>query len=174
MKKLILCILPLLLIGACAGNPIDVSPVSGFEKDRYLGEWYEVARLDHSFERGLTNVTATYTLRDDGKITVINKGYNEEKGKFESAKGKAKFKQGSTIGYLKVSFFGPFYGDYIIFGLDKQNYQYAFISGGKDNYLWLLSRTPKVSDDVRKNFLQQSKALGYDTNSLIWVKQDRH
>ncbi|GGX76270.1 hypothetical protein GCM10011309_27880 [Litorimonas cladophorae] len=173
MKNFVLSFLPMLALTACAGNPVAAVPVSGFETDRYLGTWYEVARLDHSFERGLSNVTANYTKRDDGKITVLNRGYNEKKGKFEDAVGKAKYASDPTTGHLKVSFFGPFYGNYIIFDLDKTDYSTAYISGGKDNYLWLLSRTPNVSDATRADFLKQSKALGYNTDSLIWVDHSR-
>ncbi len=158
---------------ACAGNPVNAVPVSSFETDRYLGTWYEVARMDHSFERGLSNVTANYSIRDDGKIKVENRGYKDSKGEFEDAVGKAKFAGNETTGHLKVSFFGPFYGDYIIFDLDKANYTYAYVSGGKDNYLWLLSRTPTISETVRSSFLTQSKALGYDTDSLIWIEHDK-
>ena len=136
MKLLSLVIsLPLLALAACASNPVNAVPVAEFDADRYLGTWYEVARLDHSFERGLSHVTANYTKRDDGKITVLNRGYSEKKGEFEDAQGKAKFAADESTGHLKVSFFGPFYGDYIIFGLDKADYSRAYVSGGKDNYL---------------------------------------
>jgi apolipoprotein D and lipocalin family protein len=173
MKLLPLASIPLLALTACAGNPVNAVPVSAFETDRYLGTWYEVARLDHTFERGLSNVTANYTKREDGKITVLNRGYNEKKGEFEDAKGKAKYANDPSIGHLKVSFFGPFYGDYIIFDLERTDYTTAYVSGGKDNYLWLLSRTPTVSAATRAGFLSKSQALGYDTDSLIWVDQTR-
>lgn len=170
-----LCAAPALaiMLTACAGQALNVDPVQGFNSERYLGTWYEVARLDHSFERGLSNVSATYTRREDGRITVLNSGYNAKKDKTTSARGKAKFAIDETVGYLKVSFFGPFYGDYIIFDLDKDNYTYASVSGGKDNYLWLLSRTPTVPSDVRDRFLEKSRALGYQTEDLIWVDQSR-
>lgn len=160
----------LALIG-CSATPVPVEPVKDFDADAYLGTWYEIARLDHSFERGLSNVTANYSYRDDGKIRVINRGYNDEKGKYEQAEGKAKFAEDEEIGALRVSFFGPFYGDYIIFDLDQSAEVYAFVSGGTDKYLWLLSRAPEVSDDVKDDFLGQAAALGYDTDALIWVDQ---
>lgn len=163
----------MLALSACASNPVNAVPVSGFDPDRYLGTWYEIARLDHSFERGMTNVTASYTLRDDGKITVLNQGYVEKKNEFQDAKGKAKFAKDRTTGHLKVSFFGPFYGDYIIFELDKKDYKHAFVSGGNDKYLWLLARTPEISESVRNEFLEKSAALGYETKDLIWVAHDR-
>lgn len=158
------------LMTACAGNPVNAVAVEGFETEKYLGTWYEVARLDHSFERELTHVTATYTRRDDGKITVLNQGYKASSQKTKTAKGKAKFAANNTTGHLKVSFFGPFYGDYIIFDLDKTAYSRAYVSGGQDNYLWLLSRTPQVSESTRQDFLAKSAALGYKTDDLIWVE----
>ena len=168
-------LIPLVLaLTACAGTPIEVTPVTNFEQEKYLGTWYEIARLDHSFERGLSNVTATYTRRDDGKITVLNRGFNDKKETYKTAKGKAKFAQGPSIGHLKVSFFGPFYGDYIIFGLDDAGYTNAFVSGGKDNYLWLLSRTPTISQSVREDFLNQSRKLGYNIDAILWVDQSRN
>jgi len=117
------CLLtPILLLTACAGNPVNAVPVTGFDQEKYLGTWYEVARLDHSFERGLSHVSATYARREDGKITVLNQGYKATSQKTKTAKGKAKFAADNTTGHLKVSFFGPFYGDYIIFDLDKTDY----------------------------------------------------
>lgn len=157
------------LMTACAGNPVNAVPVNDFESEKYLGTWYEIARLDHSFERGLSHVSATYTRRDDGKITVLNQGYKVSSQKTKTAIGKAKFAANNTTGHLKVSFFGPFYGDYIIFDLDKAAYSRAYVSGGKDNYLWLLSRTPQVSERTRQDFLAKSKALGYDIDELLWV-----
>ncbi|NNE58192.1 MAG: lipocalin [Hellea sp.] len=173
MKKLTTFLISGLALVGCASTKIDARPVTGFDADRYLGKWYEIARLDHKFERGMTDVTATYSLRDGGKLTVMNRGFKRKKGKFKDAKGKAKFEDARTTGHLKVSFFGPFYGDYIIFGLDKENYSYAYISGGKDKYLWLLARTPTVSDAVKQDFLTRSRALGYETDGLIWVPQTR-
>ena len=172
-KLLFLPLVGILGLQACAGHPVNAVPVKGFDAEKYLGTWYEVARLDHSFERGMTDVTANYSKRPDGKITVLNRGYKTKKGKFDDAKGKAKFVKDANTGHLKVSFFGPFYGDYIIFGLDKTSYQYSYVSGGKDNYLWLLSRKPTVSPVVRKDFLKKSKALGYNTGDLIWVTHTR-
>ena len=158
-------------LSACGGKPVAVTPISDFQADRYLGTWYEVARLDHSFERGLSHVTATYSKREDGLIRVENRGLNAKKDSYKDAIGRAKFAADEKTGHLKVSFFGPFFGDYIIFDLDKQDYSYAYVSGGKDSYLWLLSRTPNVTDAVRQDFITQSKALGYSVDDLIWVEQ---
>ena len=173
MRHFFIFFISVIILSGCAGTPISVKPVTNFEPDRYLGTWYEVARLDHSFERGLTDVTANYTKRSDGAITVLNRGYDTKKEKFDDAKGKAKFKINENTGHLKVSFFGPFYGDYIIFDLDKTNYNTAYVSGGKDNYLWLLSRNPEINNVRKEHFIQKAHALGYDTDALIWVDQSR-
>jgi len=162
-----------LLLGGCVGTPEGVEPVSEFELDRYLGKWYEIARLDHSFERGLQNITAEYSLRDDGGVRVINRGYSIKKGEWDEAEGKAYFVEGDDTGYLKVSFFGPFYGSYIVFELDHENYQYAFVSGPDTSYLWLLSREPEVSTEVMRKFKQRAGTLGFDTTALIFVDHER-
>ncbi|MCE0492791.1 lipocalin family protein [Vibrio salinus] len=170
MKKFFVIIISSLICG-CLGMPDSVVPVKQFEVDRYLGKWYEIARLDHSFERGLTNVTAEYRLRSDGGISVLNRGFSEKKGEWQEAKGKAYFVNNPDDGYLKVSFFGPFYGSYVIFYLDKENYQYAFVSGPDHSYLWLLSRKPKVEPSVSKAFKTLSAKLGFNTKNIIWVDQ---
>ena len=161
-----------LLLSACTGMPEGVRPVDEFDLNKYLGKWYEIARLDHSFERGLNNISAEYTLRDDGGVKVINRGYSSEDKQWKQSEGKAYFVNTPDQGYLKVSFFGPFYGSYIIFELDEKNYQYAFISGPDTSYLWLLSRTPNVDKDLIEKFINRSKALGFDTDNLIYVKHD--
>lgn len=170
MKKLLLMISALVLTG-CLGMPNYVEPVKDFKLDRYLGKWYEIARLDHSFERGLTQVSAEYSLKPDGGVKVINRGYSATKQEWKEAEGKAYFVNGENEAYLKVSFFGPFYGSYVVFGLDQQNYQYAFISGPDTDYLWLLARTPTVSPEVIQQFVDMASARGFDTDSLIYVEQ---
>jgi len=160
-------------MSAFTGKPEGIKPVQNFDADRYLGKWYEVARLEHSFEKGLSEVTAEYTLRDDGGVKVINRGYSEESKKWSEAEGKAYFVEDAKTGYLKVSFFGPFYGSYIIFNLDD-DYQYAFISGPDHDYLWLLSRSPTVSNDIKQQFIDQAETAGFDTSKLIFVKQTKH
>ncbi len=154
--------------------PETVTPVKQFELNRYLGKWYEIARLDHSFERGLERVTADYSLQEDGGVAVVNRGYAPKVDKWKIAKGKAYFVNNKNEGYLKVSFFGPFYGSYVIFELDKENYEYAFISGPDTSYLWLLSRTPKLPQAVIDKFIQRSKNLGFDVNNLIFVQHDEN
>lgn len=160
------------IISGCTGLPTKVVPVDGFDADRYLGTWYEIARLDHRFERGLSNVTANYSLREDGGIVVKNRGYAEKKGEWKDATGKAYFVGDKSTGHLKVSFFGPFYGSYAVFELDKDNYQYAFVSGNTTKYLWMLSRTPQVSDELLAEFKTRASSLGFDTSKLIMVNHE--
>ncbi len=168
-----LLLIPTLGLSGCLGMPDGVKPVSDFEVDRYLGKWYEIARLDHSFERGLSNVTAQYSLREDGGVKVLNRGFSIKKNAWDDADGKAFFVESEDTGYLKVSFFGPFYGSYVIFELDQVDYQYSFISGPDTSYLWLLSRTPEVSDEVMQKFMQQARALDFDMDSLILVEHNQ-
>jgi apolipoprotein D and lipocalin family protein len=150
--------------------PEGVKPVEGFEADRYLGTWYEIARFDHSFERGLSQITANYSMRDDGGIRVLNRGYNAEEGKWNEAEGKAYFVEDEQTGHLKVSFFGPFYASYVVAELDKENYSYSLVTGPDKTYLWILARTPKLPQEVLDSLLNKAKALGFDTSKLIWVE----
>ncbi|MBS3803023.1 MAG: lipocalin family protein [Oleiphilaceae bacterium] len=161
------------LLAGCVSPPEGVEPVQGFEPERYLGTWYEIARLDHSFEEGLSDVTAEYSMRDDGGLKVINRGYSKEEQEWSEAEGKAYFVEDQTTGHLKVSFFGPFYGAYVIFELDKDDYDYAFVSGPDRSYLWLLARSPEVSDALRDTFVSRVEALGFDTSELIFVDHTR-
>ena len=158
------------LLSGCLAIPEGIQPVEDFELNRYLGKWYEIARLDHSFERDLEAVTAEYSMRDDGGIDVINSGRNIETQKSQQAEGRAYFVEDPNLGYLKVSFFGPFFGSYVVFELDK-NYQYAFVAGNTKNYLWLLARTPEVSEELINKFTSRASQLGFDTNQLIFVNQ---
>ncbi|MGC6388178.1 outer membrane lipoprotein Blc [Ewingella sp. S1.OA.A_B6] len=156
---------------ACSVTPpSDVKVVNNFELNRYLGTWYEVARLDHSFESGLEQVTANYSLREDGGVKVINRGFNTEKQKWQESEGKAYFTGPTSRAALKVSFFGPFYGGYNVIELDK-DYQYALVCGPNKSYLWILSRTPALSDGVKQKLLNTAQQYGFDTNKLVWVKQ---
>ena len=149
--------------------PESIKPVDGFNLNNYLGKWYEIARLDHSFERGLSQVTANYSIKDDGGVRVINKGSSIKNNEWQEAEGKAYFVDTTTEGYLKVSFFGPFYGSYVVFELEHENYQYAFISGPNTDYLWLLSRTTSVEPEVMQKFLKMSKERGFTIEDLIYV-----
>jgi apolipoprotein D and lipocalin family protein len=167
MKIYSIALLTIFITG-CLGVPEGITPINDFELEKYLGKWYEIARLDHSFERGLDSVTAHYSMRDDGGVKVINRGFNTEDNEWSEAEGKAYFVNDEEEGYLKVSFFGPFYGSYVIFELDKEYYQYAFVSGNTTSYLWLLSRTPTVSE-VMDKFINRSRELGFNTDGLIFV-----
>lgn len=171
MKNLLM-VSTLLLLTACSGSqyPNNIKPVTGFELDRYLGTWYEIARLDHSFERGLEQVSASYSMRDDGGVKVLNRGFNTDDQEWSESVGKAYFVQDESTGHLKVSFFGPFYGSYVIFQL-ADDYQHAFISGGDYDYLWFLSRTPQVSAKLKTEFVQLATEKGYRVEELIWVDQ---
>ncbi|MFP4532155.1 MAG: lipocalin family protein [Desulfobacterales bacterium] len=162
----------LFFISGCLGIPDGIEPVDEFEVNRYLGKWYEIARLDHSFERGLSRVSADYALRDDGGIRVVNRGFSEKKNQWKQAEGKAYFVQSPDAGYLKVSFFGPFYGSYVIFELDKEKYQYAYVSGPNRNYLWLLARTPEIAQKRIDRFIERSRELGFDVDNLIFVAHE--
>jgi apolipoprotein D and lipocalin family protein len=146
-----------------------IEPVKNFDVNKYKGTWYEIARFDHSFERGLTNVSATYEFRDDGKISVFNKGIKN--GIEENITGKAKLKDDNGTGFLRVSFFWFFYADYIIFYLDPY-YQYAVVTSSSDKYLWILSRQAVLSDEIKNKLTGIARDKGFDTEKLIWVKQD--
>ena len=160
----------LLGLAGCTSVPEGVTPVTGFESERYLGTWYEIARFDHSFEEGLSRVTATYSKREDGGIRVLNKGYDAATGEWDEAEGKAYFVSDETTGHLKVSFFGPFYTSYVIAELDKDNYQYSLVTGPDRSYLWILARQPTLSQDVLDELLSKAKSLGYATDEFIWVE----
>ena len=162
----------LAVLSGCTGSPDGVSVVTGFELDRYLGSWYEIARLDHSFERGLSAVTANYSLRDDGGVHVINRGFSTESGEWDEAIGKAYFVGDSDVGQLKVSFFGPFYGGYNIIELDKSGYRYSLVAGPDRDYLWILSRTPQMKPNVLQSLVNRAGELGFATDELIFVEHD--
>jgi apolipoprotein D and lipocalin family protein len=159
-----------LALVSCASLPDGIEPVANFNLREYLGKWYEIARLDHPFERGLEQVTAEYSLRDDGGIKVVNRGFSAPKGKWKKIEGRALPAGSPDVGHLKVSFFGPFFGAYGIFELDPRG-QYAFVCGPNRNYLWLLARKPAVSEKVWERFVARASELGFDTSKLIRVKQ---
>jgi len=165
--------LSMVLSMGCVGIPEGIKPVAPFDATRYVGTWYEIARLDHAFERGLTKVTATYSLRGDGGLNVVNQGWSAKDGTWKSATGKAYFVRDPGQGHLKVSFFGPFYGSYVIFDLDQVGYQYALVAGPNKSYLWLLARTPTLDAARQRELIAEAKALGFDTARLVIVEQDR-
>lgn len=166
MKKIFFVALLASIFAGCDSAEVDNSTVKTVDLNRYLGYWYEIARFDHPFERGLDYAMAHYTLRDDGKIDVLNTGIKD--GRADDAKGIAKTTD--VVGLLRVSFFGPFYGDYRIMMLDE-NYQYALVGGNNSKFLWILSRTPQLDDATRTLILGEADRRGYDTSKLIWVKQ---
>jgi len=158
------------LATGCTGLPAGVEPVRGFELERYLGTWHEIARLDHPFERGLERITATYTRRDDGGVRVVNRGYEVQNGTWREAEGRAYFIGSPDVGRLKVSFFGPFYGAYNVMALDQDGYQWAMICGPDTDYLWILAREPTLPEAVLERLLALASARGFETGKLIYVE----
>lgn len=175
MRYKLICLFALFL-SACTGIPEGVSTIKSFDANQYLGTWYEIARLDHSFEKDLEKVTATYSLRDDGGIKVINKGFNSKTGKWTEAEGKAYFidpanADKTNTGRLKVSFFGPFYGAYNIIQLDQPYYNYVMLCGPDKSYFWILSRTPQLAYPIKQELISKAKSLGFATDKLIYPLQ---
>lgn len=169
-SKLSVITATLLSVACGVTPPKDVKIVDNFQLPRYLGTWYEIARLDHSFERGLSNVTANYSPRDDGGVKVINRGYNAKKQQWQESIGKAYFIGSPQQASLKVSFFGPFYGGYNVIDLDDE-YQHALIAGPNREYLWILSRTPTIDNQTRDRLVSVAQYYGFPVEELIWVKQ---
>ena len=170
--SLIVVIGIIILFNSCASIPQKAKPVENFEVNRYLGTWYEVARFDFRFEKDLDNTSANYTLDKKGNVIVLNSGYNFVKKKWSKADGLAKFRGDKNIAALKVSFFGPFYSGYNVIALDE-NYQYALIAGKSLDYLWILSRTKELPDEIKTEYLKIAEDIGYDTSRLIWIKHDK-
>lgn len=173
MKITIIIILLLFVLAGCGGIPSGIEAVQNFDAGRYQGKWYEIARLDHSFERGLSNVSATYTLRKDGGIDVLNRGYDKRSGKWKEVKGRAYFVKGKTVGRLKVSFFWPFYGGYNVISLDHEDYSYAMVCGQKRSYLWILAREKTLSKSIIDKLVKTAEDSGFEVEKLIFVEQDR-
>jgi apolipoprotein D and lipocalin family protein len=158
---------------SCAAIPENAKAVGNFDVHKYLGTWYEIARLDFRFERDLDNTSAQYSLNKKGQVIVLNSGYDYKKGAWKKAEGLAKFRGNNDVAELKVSFFGPFYSGYNVVALD-QHYQYALIAGKNLDYLWLLSRTKTIPENIKTDYLKIAKVIGYDTSKLIWVRHDRN
>lgn len=168
----------LMVLSACS-DPMspeaEQAIVPSFDPTQYVGTWYEIARLDNRFEKGLEQVTAHYSIEADGTLTVVNRGFSAKKNDWSEAVGKAKFvdpanADGTRTGRLKVSFFGPFYGDYNILELDKPYYNYALVSSGRD-FLWILSRTPQLTYPIKQHLMAKAKALGFATDQLLFIRQ---
>jgi apolipoprotein D and lipocalin family protein len=152
--------------------PEKAKAVQNFEKEKYLGKWYEIARLDFKFEKGLNNTSAEYSLKENGTIKVDNKGYDVKNDKWKQSIGKAKFVGEENVAMLKVSFFGPFYGGYNVVAIDKE-YKYALVAGGSLNYLWILSREKSIPLEVTSDYLKIAEDIGYKTADLIWVQHTK-
>jgi apolipoprotein D and lipocalin family protein len=161
-----------LLIAACTSGSSPAAPVKGFDADRYLGRWYEVARLPHRFERGMTDVTAEYSRNENGTIRVVNRGWSSAKGEWKSVDGKAKFTSTPDVGQLKVSFFGPFYGLYTVAELDPE-YRWAIVVGPGTGYFWVLSRTPELDEETVTRLIKRAGELGIDTTKIERVSHER-
>lgn len=157
---------------SCATIPKGAVAVEPFEKEKYLGKWYEIARMDFKFEKNLNNTTATYSLNNNGSIKVDNQGYNTKKEKWTQAIGKAKFVGDEDVGKLKVSFFGPFYSGYNVIAIDK-DYQYALVAGKSLKYLWILSRETEIPMNVKNKYLKIAEDIGYNTSELLWITHDK-
>lgn len=174
IRSAILALFFALTLASCSTAPPNgVRPVTSFDINRYLGQWYEIARLDHSFERGMSDVSATYQLQDDGSVKVINRGYATQRQEWKEAIGRALFIGDSGTASLKVSFFGPFYGGYHVIALDQKDYRWALVSGPDRDYLWILARDKTLPAEVREQLVSQARTLGFATDKLIWVEQKR-
>lgn len=169
MKKYFLLLVTLLL-ASCSVSPTDLPVSQNFQLERYLGTWYEIARLPNRFEKDLQKVTANYRLNSNGSLRVLNKGFNIKTQKWEEAEGTAYFTGSKQVGALKVSFFGPFYGGYNIIELDKESYQYALVAGPKREYLWILAREPKLDTVVIDTLVKKAKSYGFDVEKLEWIQ----
>jgi len=172
LKSTLLGILSIFAFNSCASIPKGATAVKPFDKEKYLGKWYEIARLDFKFERDLNNTTATYSINKDGSIRVDNRGYNYKTNQWKQAVGKAKFRADENEAALKVSFFGPFYTGYNVIALDNA-YKYALVAGKDLGYLWILSRETEIPETVKQNYLKMAADLGYKTSDLVWVEHNK-
>lgn len=163
----------LTLFNSCASIPKNAKAVENFDVNKYLGTWYEIARFDFRFEKNMNNVSAQYSLNEKGNVDVLNSGYNYKKEEWKKANGVAKFRGEKDVAELKVSFFGPFYSGYNVVALDE-NYHYALVAGKNLDYLWILSRTKTIPENIKTEYLKIANEIGYDTSELIWVKHDRN
>ena len=168
----ILAVASSLILAGCTGIPSGIRAVENFDVQRYQGTWYEIARLDHRFERGLTCVSATYTPRDDGGIAVHNRGYDPKSNCWKEIQGRAYFVGEANKGRLKVTFFWPFYGAYNVIALDREAYSYAMVCGPSRSYLWILARKKKLPAPVLDGLISEAQRLGFATEGLIFVPQD--
>ncbi len=161
-----------LLLASCASIPKGATPVSPFDASKYLGQWYEIARLDFSHERGLDNTTANYSLKENGMLKVLNRGYKKAQQEWTESEGKAKFRGDNNMAALKVSFFGPFYTGYNVIELDP-DYKYALVVGKNTKYMWFLSREKTMPEDIKEKYLKTAENIGFRIEDLIWVAHDK-
>lgn len=161
-----------LSFASCVSIPKNATAVRNFDQQKYLGKWFEVARLDFKYEKHMSHVTAVYSMNSDGSIRVENRGYHELKQEWKTSTGKAKVVKEPTEARLKVSFFGPFYSGYNVIAID-QDYKYALVAGNNLKYLWLLSRQETMPDQVKNNYLKRARDLGYQIDDLVWTVQGK-
>lgn len=171
-SRFLICLLSVLLAAGCGSLPKGLKPVENFQLHRYLGTWYEIARLDHSFERGRDNVTASYYLAPDNSVTVTNRGRDTKTGQYQTARARAVFMGKSDIASLKVTFFWPFWGAYHVIALDKQDYNWAMVTSSSRDYFWILSRTPTLDPLVLNELVSQAKDWQFATDKLIFPVHD--
>jgi apolipoprotein D and lipocalin family protein len=173
-KTLNLLVVGMLLLGlySCTTIPAGAKAVTPFDKEKYLGKWYEIARLDFKYEKDLDNTTAQYSLNTDGTIKVVNRGFNTKTKEWDEAHAKAKFIGDDTTAMLKVSFFGPFYSGYNVIAVDE-NYHYALVAGKNLDYLWILSRDTQIPEAIKVKYLKIASDIGYTTNDLLWINHDK-
>ncbi len=162
----------LVTLRSCASIPEGAVAIKPFDKEKYLGKWYEIARMDFRFERNLNNVTANYSIKENGNIKVDNRGFDYVTREWKQAVGKAKLAGDPDEAKLKVSFFGPFYSGYNVIALDDQ-YKYALVAGQNLKYLWLLSRETTMPESTKQSYLNIAKGLGYNVSTLVWTEQDQ-
>ena len=166
MKIVTILALGMMLTGCANLTKVDNSVTASFDLNRYLGDWFEIARFDHTFERGIEEAQATYSLRPDGKVEVLNRGVKG--GKVKTAKGVGKTTD--TPGLLRVTFFWPFYADYRVMAIDDA-YTAALVGSGSADYLWILSRTPSLASQMKETLLSEATRRGYDISKLLWIRQ---
>ncbi|MCB1857234.1 MAG: lipocalin family protein [Gammaproteobacteria bacterium] len=167
-------ILTTLILVGCTGKPNGVVPVTGFDAERYTGRWYEVARFDHIFERGLSNVSAIYQQQNDGRIRVTNRGYHEREGVWKEVDAVGEFTVDPSVAQLRVSLFGPLYGGYNVIELDRAGYEYAMVAGNSRAYLWILARDTSLPMPVLERLIEKGRTLGFPVERLIFVAHGTH
>ena len=160
----------LIFLSGCATKPLNINPIQNFDVNKYMGRWYEIARIDSFLKDGMDYVYSDYHLDKDGTISVLSSGLKAGDSTREYVEGEADLAKGRKTGFLEISFIRPFYSDYIVFKVDG-DYQYSYVGGSDKNHIWLFSKTPTVPEDIREDFLARANSLGYDVTKLVWVQQ---